>query len=201
MSLRTARNVRVIGEAEGRTIGWWGTVIGLIALAHLVAAVNVAAVYLRSVSGTWPPGATEPPEVWMGLLAVGLAVLAAVATGVAAAIHGRGGGPLGMPMLFVAALLALGAAGVRGAGTIFSDHPVTEHAYWSMRWFMGGLDVTLLGATGIALLTAAVHAVRGWLRPGAHAELASITLWTAIVAVFVGVNWLVLTGVTLWWGG
>ncbi|MFA9431600.1 hypothetical protein [Egicoccus sp. AB-alg2] len=200
MSLRTARNVRAIGAEEGRTIGWWGTVIGLIALAHLVAAANVAAVYLRSVSGTWPPGAIDPPEVWLSLLAVGLAVAAAAATGVAARGF-RDATPLRLPLLLVAAVLVLAAAVIRGGVTIFSDHPVTEHAYWSIRWFLGGIDMVLLGSTGLALLVAAVHAVRGWTVPGAHAELASITLWTATVAVFVSVSWLVLTGVTLWWGG
>lgn len=200
MSLASARNVRPIGDAAARTIGWWGTVIGVIALAHLVAAANVAAVYLRSVSGTWPPGATEPPGIWIDLVGVGLALLATLACALAALVATRGR-PLAAPLLLVAALLAAGGAAARGSTTVFSTYPATEHAYWSVRWFLGGLDLVLLGSTAVALAAGAVHALRGWIRPGAHAELASLTLWTGSVAGFALVTWLVSVGLTLWWGG
>lgn len=200
MSLLAARNARPLRERTGRSIGWWGAVLGLLAIFHLVVAAHVGAVYLRAATPAWPPGAGDPPGVWVSLLAAGLLVVAAllVAVGDLQARRGRAGAALLLP---AAAALAVLAGALRGAMTIFSDHPVTDHAFWSVRWLLGAIDVTLAWTLAAVLLVAAVHVWRGRIRPGYHAELAVVGLWAWATAAFAAGSWLVFAGVSMWWGG
>jgi hypothetical protein len=186
-------------ERGGASIGWWGAVLGLIAIAHLVAASWVATIYLRSRVATWPPTATDPPGLELGALAVAAALLAAV-LGAVAAVRTARGKALAGPLLLLAAVLALAAAGLRGSTTIFSGHPVTEDAYWSIRWFLGGLDVVLLAAAAGVLGLCALHLRRGVFRTGGHAELGVGALWAGVTAVLVTGTYIVQLAVSVWWG-
>jgi cytochrome c oxidase subunit I+III len=198
IGLAGSRGARPI-EAGGASIGWWGAVLGLIAIAHLVAASWVATIYLRSRVATWPPAAEGPPGFGFNGLAVGLAVLAAVLA-VLVAVRTSRGRDLAMPLLAVGAIAALAAAGLRGSTTIFSDHPVTDDAFWSIRWFLGALDVVLLTAAAGVLALSAVHVQRGLFVTGRHAELGVGALWTVATAVMVAGTLIVQLAVSVWWG-
>lgn len=198
MSLANARTARPVGVGGGRTIGWWGSVLGIVIVGHLVAGMLVATIYLRAFTAVWPPTTVEPGLVLSGA-AVGLAVLAAVLTTIADRRMRLGRG-LGAAMLVVAAFVAVIAAGLRAGGTILSGWPVTEHAYWSIRWALGAMDVILLLTVGLLTGVAALHVTRRAIRPGVDAELAVVTLWTWALAAFVGASFVTFGAVTGWSG-
>jgi cytochrome c oxidase subunit I+III len=193
-----SRGARSI-EPGGASIGWWGAVLGLISIAHLVAASWVAAIYLRSRVASWPPMVGEPPGLTLSGVAVVLAVLAAVLA-VLGGVRVSRGRSLGLPAAVLGALAALAAAALRASTTIFSDHPVTDDAYWSIRWFLGALDVVLLTTAAGVLALAAVHMVRGVFVTGRHAELGVAALWTGVTAVLVTGTFVVQLAVSVWWG-
>jgi cytochrome c oxidase subunit I+III len=198
LGLDGSRGARPIAPG-GASIGWWGAVLGLLAIAHLVAGAWVAAIYLRSRVATWPPSAVDPPGLGVGGLAVAAMVLAAVLA-VVAGIRTSRGRTLAFPLLAIAALAALAAAGLRGATTIFSDHPVTDEAYWSIRWFLGALDVVLATAAAGVLALSSVHVRRGVFLTGRHAELGVAALWTGVTAALVTGTFVVQLATSVWWG-
>jgi hypothetical protein len=198
VSLATSRTTRPI-EPGATSIGWWGAVLGLIALAHLVGASHVATIYLRSRVETWPPDAIAPPGLDLSVWAAGLIVLAALLSGLATFRIGRAR-PFALPLLAVGAVLALVAAGLRAGTTILSDHPVTDDAYWSIRWFVGALDTILLLTAGGVLAFCAVHVARGVIVTGRHDECSIATLWTSVTAVFVVGSVVVQAATSVWWG-
>lgn len=200
MSLHSARSARPVSDAPGRSLGWWGATLGLIAILHLVVAAHVGAVYLRAASPSWPPLAGDPPGLVVSLAAAGLLVVAAALVSVGD-LHARRDRSTSRLLLPLAAVLAATAGALRGSVTIFSDHPVTEHAFWSVRWLLGALDTTLAWTLTLVLVVAAVHTWRGVIRPGYHAELAVASLWAWVTAAFALGSWLVFAGATIWWGG
>jgi cytochrome c oxidase subunit I+III len=196
----TVRTFRPIGHDDGRSIGWWGTVLGVVALAHIVGAVLVAAVYLRSRTATWPPAAIDPPDFTPSLIAAGLGIVTAALFTLAArrTRTGRGAAPA---LLVVAGLVSLVGAGLRGWTAAFAELPVDEHAYWSIWWLLSALDLLLLGTLALVAWVTAWHVGRrGVIRQGRHAELEVVTLWAWATAVAVVAAVLVMTSVTVWWG-
>jgi cytochrome c oxidase subunit I+III len=198
IGIAAARGARPI-EVGGASIGWWGAVLGLIAIAHLVAATWVAAIYLRSRVATWPPAAVDPPGFELGGIAVALGVVAAVLA-VIASRRTAAGRTLAIPLLVVGAVAALVAAGLRGSTTIFADHPITEQAYWSIRWFLGAVDVVLLATVAFVLGLSAFHVHRRVFVTGHHAQLAVAALWAGVSAVLVAGSYVVQLAVSVWWG-
>jgi cytochrome c oxidase subunit I+III len=199
IGLTTSGRVRPIAPV-GSTIGWWGAVLGLIAIAHLVAGAWVATIYLRSRVATWPPVPGDPPDLTLGGVAVALTVLSAILALVAAR-RLAAGESLTLPLLGVGALSAAGALGLRAATTVLSDHPVVEDAYWSTRWFLGALDVVLLVTIVGVLVFSAVNHRRGVTVTGRHGDLGVAALWTGVIAVLVTGTWIVQLSVSVWWGG
>jgi cytochrome c oxidase subunit I+III len=198
IGIAAARGARPIEEG-GASIGWWGAVLGLIAIAHLVAATWVAAIYLRSRVATWPPAAVDPPGFELGGVAVALGVVAAVLA-VVASRRTAVGRTLAIPLLVVGAVAALAAAGLRGSTTIFADHPITEQAYWSIRWFLGAVDVVLLTTVAFVLGLSAFHVHRRVFVTGHHAQLAVAALWAGVSAALVAGSYVVQLAVSVWWG-
>lgn len=200
MSLHASRAVRPLEDRAGRSIGWWGAVLGLLVVVHLMAALFVSAVYLRAAGPTWPPDASTPPRLLLGLVAVGVLVLAALAASAAAGAMARGARAT-FVLLLAGVVLALLAGALRGATTVVSDDPISQHAYWSMRWMLGVADTTLAVTLALILLVTAVHTARGRIQPGHHAELGVVALWAWVTAALGVVSWVVFAGVTVWWGG
>ncbi|MFA9443920.1 cbb3-type cytochrome c oxidase subunit I [Egicoccus sp. AB-alg6-2] len=193
------RTFRVLTEG-GRSIGWWGTVLGVIALGHLVGAVLVAAIYLRSRTATWPPAAVDPPDFTAAVVAAGLALAAGVLASVAER-RTRAGKGAATVLLVVGGIAAAVGAGLHLAFTLLADLPVAEHAYWSMWWLTGALGLTLLVTLALMLWVAAWHVgVRGVVRTGHDAELEVVRLWTWATAVSLVSLVLVMAGVSVWWG-
>jgi hypothetical protein len=198
IGLAGSRGARPI-EGGGASIGWWGAVLGLLAVAHLVAGSWVAAIYLRSRVATWPPAAGDPPDLELNGLAVALGVLAAILA-IVGSVRTSRGSSLVLPALALGAVAAVAGAGLRGAATIFSDHPVTEDAYWSIRWFLGAVDTVLLTVAAGVLALSAVHVRRGVFVTGRHAELGVGALWTGVTATLVTGTFIVQLAVSVWWG-
>jgi cytochrome c oxidase subunit I+III len=194
--VRTFRPV----AGDGRSIGWWGTILGVIALAHIVGAVLVATVYLRSRTATWPPDAIQPPDVTPVVIAAGLAVVTAslLTLGRRRTLAARGGTPA---LLVVAAVVALAGAVLRGATTVFSDVPADTHAFWAIWWLLGAFDLVLLGTLALMATFAAWHVGRRRaIGPHRHAELGVLSLWGWATAASVVLALLVSSSVTVWWG-
>lgn len=199
MSLLAARAARPIVEQPGRSLGWWGSVAGIVALAHFVGGILVAAVYIRAASASWPPQPGPAPGMVESGVAVAVTIVAAVAATVADR-RVRRGGSLGELLLVLTGVLAVIAAALRGSVTVFSDWPVTDHAFWSVRWALGAMDLVLLGTLAVIALFAALQVGRGLFHPGEHAELAIVTLWSWSIAVFVLASWSVAMATSVWWG-
>jgi hypothetical protein len=199
MTLANSRRARPVGDAGGRSIGWWGAAFGVLTLAHLVAGLLVAAIYLRAFTTVWPPAPGVSPGIVGPTVAAGLALLSALLLHLTYRRTQQGG--VATPLVPAAAgVAALIAAGVRGAGTIFSSWPITDHAYWSIRWAIGAMDVVLLTALGGVAVFATVQTARRRFVPGAHAELAVVTLWAWATFALVAASYVVFGAVTGWSG-
>jgi hypothetical protein len=198
MTLATSRIARPIAPV-GTSIGWWGAVLGLIAVGHLVAAAWVAAIYLRSRVATWPPTATSPPDLGLNVGAVAAIGLAAGLAVVAARGLARAK-PFAVPLVALAAVLGFVATGLRAWGTVLSDHPIVADAYWSVRWFLGALDTVLLVTATLVLGGVLLHSLRKVIVPGRSDELGVAALWVAGSAVFVTGTLIVQLAISVWWG-
>jgi hypothetical protein len=147
----------------------------------------------------WPPAPGVAPGIVGPVIAAGLALLCAMLLHLT--YRRTQQGAFAIPLIPAAAgVAALVAAGVRGAETIFSSWPITDHAYWSIRWALGAMDVILLTALGGVAIFATVHTAKRRFVPGAHAELAVVTLWGWATFAFVAVSFIVFGAVTGWSG-
>jgi len=199
---RNVRTFRVVTDG-GRSIGWWGTVNGVIALGHLVGATAVATVYLRSRTVTWPPTATEPPGVTAIVIAAGLALVAAVSTSLAerGTRSGRAARPVAALLLVLAGAFALAGGLIHLIVTLRGNLPVDEHAFWAIWWLIGATSfVLLVSATITAWVTAWHLGKRDVIRTGHDAELAPVRLWVWSCAVSVVALLAVAMGSAVWWG-
>lgn len=131
---------RLVGTvAPGRGAAWWGSVVGLLAVATIVGALVYAYGYLRLGVEEWPPSSVTPPPLGVPGLALGLVVGAAILTTRRPATDwARVGGPG----------LTIGAMVLQSASLFGSGHRIEASAYEAI--------VIVLEITGAVLLAVAI---------------------------------------------
>lgn len=189
MSVARSRFARPVspGAAGVRTVGWWGMVITIVLLVHLVGGFLVAALYLRSGYPTWPPAGIEAPPVLRPAVAAGLAVLAASVMH-ASLRRVRREDDVADGRSHLAGLLVtvvLGMASVAALAWSYADVGVRwdEHAYGSVLWVLGWVQGIVVASTTIGNAVLAVQAGRRML-VGGHddeAEVLVLAWWFAAV--------------------
>lgn len=155
MTVRSSRFTRPVapGTEDARTIGWWGMVLGIIALAHLVGAFIVAYLYLRAGQTEWPPAGVERPDVALPALAPVLTAAAAVFATLEVRWTERRA-ILGMTGASAAIVVGLAAVLARVLVLTDVDFRWDDHAYGSLYWLLNATDITLVasGVIGSAVL-------------------------------------------------
>jgi cytochrome c oxidase subunit III len=194
MTVRSSRFTRPIapGTEDARTIGWWGMVLGIIALAHLVGAFIVSYLYLRAGQPEWPPAGVEPPDLLLPALAPVLTAAAAILATLEVRWTERRA-ILGMVGATGAILVGLGAILARVLVLTGVDFLWDEHAYGSVYWLLNATDITLVasGVIGSAVLLAQ-HAMGDYdERRTDEIRVLSLYWWFAVaasVALYLTVN-------------
>lgn len=194
MTVRSSRFTRPVapGTADARTIGWWGMLLGIIALTHLVGGLIVAYLYIRAGNPRWPPQGVERPDLLIPAVAPVLTLVAAVFATLEVRWTERRAtvGMVGATTAIVVGIVAVLARvyALRDVGFLWD-----EHAYGSIYWLLNATDITLVasGVVGSAVLLAQ-HAM------GAYDEertdeirVLSLYWWfvvAASVALYITVN-------------
>jgi cytochrome c oxidase subunit III len=187
MTVRSSRFTRPIapGAEEARTIGWWGMILGIIALAHLVGSLIVAYLYLRAGHTDWPPTGVERPDLLLPALAPVLTAAAAVLATLEVRWTERGA-ILGM--LGASGAIAVGLVAVLARVYALSDTGFRwdEHAYGSIYWLLHGTDVTLVGSGVIGSAVLLAQHAMGYYDEQRTDEIRVLSLyWWFVVAASV----------------
>lgn len=177
-------------QDHGPQLSWWGTIMALIAVGMVLAAVLFSYAYLMARAGGWPPAGVERPGLfWPSVsTAVLLASIVPATAGSLAAKHGRMN--VIQPSAFATALL--GAAHLVIQGLTYADLPMepSQGAYGSL--FLLTLIIHHLilfsGVVGFLML-----AVQIWGEPGERllGGARGLGLWWQTTAVY----WLLVYGV------
>lgn len=157
MTVRSSRFTRPIapGTSDARTVGWWGMVLGIIALTHFVGAIIVAYLYIRAGNPQWPPPGVERPDLLVPAIAPVLTLVAAVFATLEVRWTERRA-TLGMVGASVAIIVGIAAVLARVYALWDPQFLWDDHAYGSVFWLLNWTDMLLVtsGVIGSAVLLA-----------------------------------------------
>jgi cytochrome c oxidase subunit III len=185
VTVESSRFARPIapGAEHARTIGWWGMLLGIIALAHFVGALVVAYLYIRAGHAEWPPPGVElPPLVWPAV-ATGLTALAATLATLEVRWTARHG-PVGMAGALGAIVVGSGAVALRMLVLVDAGFRWDDHAYGSLYWLLQATDITLVASGVIGSATILAQHAMGDYDTQNHDEIRVLSLywWFAVAA-------------------
>ena len=185
MTVQSSRFARPVapGAEHARTIGWWGMLLGIIALAHFVGALVVAYLYLRAGHAEWPPAGVELPQLTLPAVATALTAVAATLATLEVRWTARHG-PVGMAGALGAMLTGILAIVVRAAVLTDAGFRWDEHAYGSLYWLLNATDITLVAAAVIGSATILAQHAMGDYDTEHHDEIRVLSLywWFAVAA-------------------
>jgi len=181
------------GAARVRTVGWWGMMLGIVAMVKFHITVGAAYLYVRWGHTEWPPAGFERPGLTpLLILVLPIAALALLSWARAGAREGSAGRLL--PAVTGAAAIGLVAVVLRSLTYVNAPFGWDEHAYASLFWLLGGYEIIILT---VGVLFAAVVVVQVLLgvvndRDYDVLEVTTVYWWFAVITSAISLTTLYL---------